>query len=170
MSKAPETPRRQRGFTSAAKLLEKSIRTTGEGRGFAVAKLLTQWEEVVGPELAAACTPVDVKYSREGGMGATLTILTTGPLAQKVQMKQLVILEKVNACYGYRAIARLRITQTAPNGFAEGQVAFGHKPKVHPEPAPITPQAQALADGVENTELRLALAALAANVMAKQKR
>ena len=170
MSKAPETPRRHRGFTSAGKLLENRIRATGEVRGFAVAKLLTQWAEVVGPELAAACTPVDVKYGRDGGMGATLTILTTGPMAQKVQMKQLVILERVNACYGYRAIARLRITQTAPTGFAEGQVAFDHKPKAPRELAPVTPQAQALADGVENTELRLALAALAANVMAKQKR
>ena len=75
------------------------------------------------------------------------------------------IREKVNAVYGYGAIARVRVTQTAPEGFAEGQAVF--------EPAPAEPdapeiddgRAREIAAGVEDDELRAALEALARNVM-----
>lgn len=168
MTKAPYQNRRASGFTSAAKLLQPRIRAASEGRGFAVSRVLTHWDEVVGPAIARACRPVDVKYGREG-MGATLTLLTTGPMAHMVEMQKIQILERVNACYGHRAIARLRITQTAPTGFAEGQTAFAAAPR-HPEPAPVDERARAEADGITDTELRLALAALAANVLSKRKR
>lgn len=168
MKKAPEI-RRAMGFTPASKLLQPRIRAAGEKRGFAVARLLTHWDEVVGPSIAAACRPVDVKYGREG-MGATLTLLVSGPMAPLVEMQRMQILERVNACYGYRAIARLRITQTAPTGFAEGQATFAAAPRRPPDPAPVDDRAMAVADGVADTELRLALAALAANVLSKRKR
>lgn len=167
MSKPPDQNRRAMGFTSAARLLGPRIRAASEGRGFAVARLLTHWDEVVGPMVARACRPVDVKYGREG-MGATLTILTSGPMAPMVEMQKPQILERVNACYGYRAIARLRITQTAPTGFAEGQTAFA--PAARPDPPAVDARAMAATEGVADTELRLALAALAANVASKRKR
>lgn len=168
MKKAPEI-RRAMGFTPASKLLQPRIRAVGEARGFAVARLLTHWDEVVGPAIAAACRPVDVKYGREG-MGATLTLLVSGPMAPLVEMQRMQILDRVNACYGYRAIARLRITQTAPRGFAEGQAAFAAAPRRPPDPVPVDDRAMAAAEGVADTELRLALAALAANVLSKRKR
>lgn len=172
MSKAPEI-RRGSGFTPAARLLQSRIRAAGEKRGFAVSRLLTHWEEIVGPQIAAACRPVEVKYGREG-MGAALTLLVSGPMAPMVEMQKAQILDRVNACYGYRAIARLRITQTAatgfapmpaaaPAGFAEAQDGFAAAPK-----AP-DPRAVAAAEGIADTELRLALAALAANVLGKRK-
>ena len=43
---------------------------------------------------------------------------------------------RVNAAYGYNAIARLRITQTAPTGFAEGQAQFAPEPKREATPDP----------------------------------
>ena len=53
MAKKPEQFRRHaRGFESAAGLLKQRIRAAGETRGFAVSRLLTHWEEIVGPETA----------------------------------------------------------------------------------------------------------------------
>lgn len=160
--------RRKRGFTPAADLMRERIRAAGESRGFAVTHLLTRWEEVAGPTIAAFCRPVEVRHAK-GGLGATLTLLTTGPVAPLVEMRKSEIIERVNACYGYRAIARLRITQTAAHGFSEGAAEFTHKSPAPPDP--ITPDANAheAAKGIEDTELRLALAALAANVRAKTK-
>jgi hypothetical protein len=40
----------------------------------------------------------------------------------------------VNAAYGYNAISRVRLTQTAPTGFAEGQAQFAARAKVAPAP------------------------------------
>jgi len=162
---ADRKTRRARGFTAAADLVRDRIRTAGESRGFAVTRLLTRWEEVAGPTIAAFCRPVEVRHAK-GGLGATLTVLTTGPVAPLVEMRKVEIIERVNACYGYRAVARLRITQTAPQGFAEPAAPF-----VRPRSAPPVPDAgaQAAAAGIEDTELRLALATLAANLRARAK-
>ncbi len=157
-----------RGFSRAATLMQTRIRTASEERGFAVTRLLTHWAEVVGDATAGTATPVNVSYGK-GGMGATLTLLTTGAQAPMLEMQKEQIREKVNACYGYRAIARVRITQTAPTGFSEGRVAFTPAPKARRVPSPATKAAaETLADAVESNELRTALAALGANVLTKQ--
>ena len=104
-------------------------------------------------------------------MGATLTLLTTGAQAPMLEMQKEKLRERVNAVYGYNAIARIRITQTAPVGFAEGQVDFSHRPKVAPAPA-VPPEtleaATSLAAPVTDDGLRAALERLARNVLTKQ--
>jgi len=158
-----------RGFSRAATLMQARIRRASESRGFAVSRILTHWPEIVGTETAAICKPVKVSYA-QGGMGATLTLLTTGAQAPMLEMQKPAIREKVNACYGYNAIARIVITQTAPTGFAEGQAQFTHAPRAEKTPDPETLQAvQDLADGVADTKLRLALEALGTNVLSKSK-
>lgn len=158
-----------RGFKSAAGLLQSRIRSASQSRGFAETRLLTHWAEIVGPEIAAQAHPVKVGYGR-GAMGATLTILTTGAVAPMIEMQKEQIRERVNTCYGYTAISRVMITQTAPTGFSEGQVQFTPAPK----PARrISPQAKAqaaeVARDVTDDGLRSALETLAGNVLSKPK-
>lgn len=158
------------GFAPTARLLQSRIRTASESRGFAVSRLLTHWEEIVGESVSRIANPVDVSYGRQG-LGATLTLLTTGPNAPLLEMQKEQVRERVNACYGYRAISRIRITQTAPTGFAEGHVAFGHAPRqtpATPEPALVQAAAAATAT-IQSDDLRLALEALGTNVLQKQK-
>ena len=148
------------GFSRAAALMQTRIRSASEKRGFAVTRLLTHWAEVVGAATAQIATPVNVSYGK-GGMGATLTLLTTGAQAPMLQTDLPRIQKRVNACYGYAAIARIRITQTAPTGFAEGQANFAPAPK-QPPPAPpvITDAARAVAAPVNDESLRHALESL----------
>ena len=167
--KAPQTPggaaRRGRGFERTSSLLRDRIRTASEGRGHIGAKLAAHWAEIVGPEIASRARPVKVGYSGKG-LGATLTLLTTGPDAPVLEMERERIRERVNAVYGFGAIARVRVTQTAPEGFAEGQARFAPAP---PEPAPADPpddgRAREFARGVGDADLREALEALARNVI-----
>ncbi len=158
--------RRKKGFERAARLADKQIRTAGESRGFAVARLLTHWNDIVGPDLCDIAEPVDVSYGR--GFGATLTLLTKGATAPMVEMQKERIRERVNACYGYAAIQKIRLTQTSAHGFAEGQTGFTPKPKraVRPEHRDA---AAALAGDVASTDLKQALETLGANVLAKRK-
>ena len=163
----PATPKtHRRGFRRAATLVERDIREAGESRGFAVSRLLTHWAEVAGPSLAARTRPVKVSYAK-GGFGATLTVLTTGAEAPMVEMQAEALRERVNACYGYSAISRIRVTQTAPTGFAEGQASFDHAPR-QPKtttPDPVTRQKAAeTAQPVSDPGLRTALETLGANV------
>lgn len=172
MSKAPPThkSRRKRGFERASNLVANRIRTVGEERGFAVSRLLTHWAEVVGPDIAGMSRPVDVNYGR--GFGATLTLLTTGAEAPMLEMQKETVRDRVNACYGYAAIQKVRITQTSATGFSEGRASFDHtsKSQKHPSPKPITPAARTVAKDVADTDLRSALEQLGANVFSKSER
>lgn len=162
-----ERPATTRGFTRAASLLQSRIRRAGESRGFAVSRLLTRWEEIAGADIAAMARPVKVSYS-QGGFGATLTLLTTGAHAPVLEMQKERLRARVNAAYGYNAIARLRITQTAPEGFAEAQAAYAG-----PGPRPLAPDPEALreaarlAEPVADDGLREALETLARNVLSR---
>lgn len=160
-----------RGFQAAASLLGPQIRKVGEARGFAVSRLLTHWAEIAGAEIALCARPVKIGYTK-GGFGATLTLLTTGPAAPMVQMQLPRLREKVNACYGYNAIARITITQTAPTGFAEGQASFTPAPKAAlatPDPR-VAASARAVTSDIADDGLRDALEHLATNVLTKQNR
>ncbi len=171
--KEPRHTGTTRGFSRAGGLVQPRIRAATEGRGFGEARVLTHWAEIVGDDIAAIAHPVEISYGRgTNALGATLVVLTTGANAPMLEMQKVRICDKVNACYGYRAIARVRITQTAATGFAEGKITFGHKPKVaDPTPDPvIAEQAAQTAQGVENDTLRLALETLATNVLTKLKR
>lgn len=170
----PDTPRpkaparRMRGFEAAGGLLRERIRTAGETRGFAVSRLLTHWPEVVGEEIAAQTLPVKIGYSK-GGFGATLTLLVRGASAPMLQMQLPRIRDKVNAVYGYNAIARVILTQTAPTGFAEGQAQFTPAPKraAPPPPPEVLARAAASAEPIADEGLRSALERLAQNVLTR---
>jgi hypothetical protein len=93
-------------------------------RGFAATALLTEWPTVVGAELARFTIPDKVLWPRRhedrtdaGGQsawraeGATLVLKVDGPRAIELQHRAEQILERVNAYFGYRAIAQLRFLQ-----------------------------------------------------------
>lgn len=166
------TQRRKRGFERTSGLLQKQIRRAGETRGFAVSRLLTHWAEIVGEQTASMALPVKVSYSH-AGMGATLTVLTKGVFAPMLQADLVRIKDRVNACYGYAAISRIHITQTAPIGFSEGQVSFEHAPTAALD-APCDPKiaanARRVASPVVSDDLRSALEALGENVLSRSKR
>jgi hypothetical protein len=173
-AKVPPTPNpehRRRGFEPAFGLMKDQVRAAGETRGFAVARLLTHWAEVAGPEMAAKTRPVKIGYGRGGSgaeMGATLTLLVKAAEAPMVQMALPVLQERVNAVYGYAAIRHIHLTQTAATGFAEGQAAFAPAPKAAPVPDPaVTRQAQEAADGIGDPGLRSALEQLAQNILTR---
>ncbi|MEY8830859.1 DUF721 domain-containing protein [Sedimentitalea sp. XS_ASV28] len=159
-----------RGFKRTASVLSDRIRKAGESRGFAVSRLLTHWAEIAGPDVASIARPVNVTYGR-GGFGATLTLLTTGAQAPMLEMQKEALRTKVNAVYGYNAISRVRITQTAATGFAEGQALFQTpKPASEPTLAPeILASASQAASPIENDDLRQALERLGRNVLSKSK-
>ncbi len=169
MQGATGKPRKAKGFRQAGRLVEREIREVGESRGFAVSRLLTHWAEIAGEGLAGRTRPVDVKYGRSG-LGATLTVLTTGAEAPMVEMSKEKLRERVNACYGYNAISRIRVTQTAPTGFAEGQADFDHAPKAplptKPDPADIARAAETAAP-VTDPGLRAALENLGARILSR---
>ena len=160
-----------RRFRKAARrvstLVDRDVKRLGETRGFSETRLLTHWTEIAGADVAAICRPVKVGFPR-GGFGAVLTLLTTGAQAPMLAMRLPQLRERVNACYGYAAISRIDVTQTAPVGFAEAQVAFASAPKPTPEPDTRAEAAAAnAARAVGDDGLRAALERLGTNIISK---
>lgn len=166
-----EAPRKRfaRGFVQTGGILNLHIRKATEKRGFLETRLLTQWAEIAGASTAATCRPVKVSYGRDG-FGATLTLLTNGANAPLLQAQLPKIRERVNACYGYAAISRIRLTQTAETGFAEAQAAFTSrpttgtaKPRIEKLPEPV----QKSVSAISSDPLRSALEVLGKNILSR---
>ena len=148
-------------------LVDRHVKGAGRKRGFAVMRLVTHWVEIVGEETAEMAQPVDIGYAREG-FGATLTLLTTGAHAPVLQTLLPQIREKVNACYGHNAISRIRITQTAPDGFWTSQSDQTGNSKNPKEPAPeIRKASSSIVGELENQDLKQALERLGASVLSR---
>lgn len=171
---AKAAPRKARGFLHAAALSSDHVRGAFSRRGFAESRVLTEWDAIVGEALAPMCRPVKVSYSA-GGFGATLIAMTDGARAPEVEMLGPRIIERVNAFYGYRAISRFKVVQTAAGmgagGFAEPSRGFDRRGAPKPIPRAVSEdEARAIASavlGVESDALRGALDRLGRNIISR---
>jgi hypothetical protein len=168
------------GFQAAGALVGRQIRAGAAARGFAVTRVLTDWPELAGPELARLCRPVRVSYGRKG-LGATLVIETPGAAAPLVQTRVEALRARINAVYGYNAIARVQVQQggmAVLHGLAEAPAAFaGPAPALKSDNLALPSQAAraraeavlgALGEGVTDERLKAALDRLAMNVLGRR--
>lgn len=155
--------RKSRGFLRTGGVLATQIRKVSEKRGFVETRLLTHWAEFVGASIAKIAQPVKVNYARDS-LGATLTVLTTGASAPILQMQIPAIIERVNACYGYSAISKIKITQTAQIGFNQAQSALEHPKPTIPLSPNATKDIDTTVENVANQDLKDALARLGKNI------
>lgn len=173
--KAP--PRRGRPFRRASAILAARVQSVAERQGFAKREILTRWAEIAGPSLAEKATPLRLTYAR-GGMGATLLVHAQGAVAHEVELQAPLLRERLNAVFGYNAVARVKITQAGArtSGFAEGQAGFAPAPAAAPQPVkpPLSETtkraAAAMTEGVLDGPLRAALATLAQNALSRPPR
>ena len=163
-----------KGFRRASSLISKRVKEASETRGFAQARLLTHWEEVVGMDTAKIAQPVKVSYIKKG-LGGTLTLLCNGANAPFVEMEKEQIRIRVNSVYGYNAITEIKITQIAAMGFSKAQAIFEGGPTPHnpphlPAASRVTREAaKEMVASIHDAEFTRALEALAKNVLSKQK-
>jgi hypothetical protein len=165
------------GVKAVGSFLPGLTRKAFEKYGFSAASLITDWPAIVGRELAASTAPERLKWPRQvergeddsapsgpsgpasasrGRPGATLVLRVDGAHALTVQYGARQIIERINAYFGYAAVAELRLVQ-APVG--EGLLP----PK--PERRRLEPLTAEVA-GVADAGLRDALARLGAGIRA----
>jgi len=155
-----------------ADLVAPALGKTLAARGFAAADVVMAWPQIMGERLAGVCEPVSLEWprgakAREAGAldqrgSATLVIRVEGAFGLEAQHLAPVILERVNAYFGWRCADRLVIRQ--------GRVT--RKAKTRSRPAPPDAQAlargQEIAAGITDENLREALARLGALVLTKR--
>ena len=159
---AARSGRQAHGLRAVATQLNRVTAAVRRRRGLTEAGLFADWAAIVGEELAAECMPQRLVRGADG-IGGTLHVRVTGPLALELQHLEPVVIERINGYFGYRAIARLALHQGPLAPRAKRPAAPTPKADARIE-AQLSPQLAAIAD--EN--LRDALARLGREVLVRQ--
>lgn len=108
---------------------QRALDPAARARGFATTAILSEWNAIVGSELAQFTAPDRVVWPRRReereqpdaprgrrDEGAVLVLRVDGPRSIEVQHRSGQILERVNAYFGYRAVIEMRILQAPVRG------------------------------------------------------
>jgi hypothetical protein len=84
-------------------------------QGFSSFEIVTHWDEIVGPEIAAHAEPVRMQWMRgrdgEDPVPATLVLRAEGPAALEIAHQAGIIIERVNRYLGWRAVGGVALRQ-----------------------------------------------------------
>lgn len=134
--------------------------------GFSAASLIMDWPAIMGRDFAQYASPERIRWPRvadrtededagasAGRSGAVLVLRVDGAKALDVQYRAQQIIERINAYFGYAAVAQLRVIQAPMPAVPAERV-----PRARAEPL-----AREVA-GVADAGLRDALARLGAEI------
>jgi hypothetical protein len=84
-------------------------------QGFTSCAIVTHWDDIVGPEIAAFAEPIRMQWIRsrdpDESPPATLVLRVEGPAAIEIQHMSGVIVERVNRYLGWQAVGTLALRQ-----------------------------------------------------------
>jgi hypothetical protein len=117
------------GAKAVGSMVPSLTRKAFERFGFSTASLLTDWAHIVGADLARYSSPDRLKWPRGGTadsdgepgdgpsrQGATLVLRVDLGRGIDIQYKARQLIERINAHFGYRAVAEIRIIQAPVEG------------------------------------------------------
>ncbi|HYF53989.1 MAG TPA: DciA family protein [Salinarimonas sp.] len=152
-----------------ADLIDACLGPALAAQGFAASDVIASWPEIVGERLAAFSQPVKLEWPRrtrgaapEERAPATLVVRVEGAFALEMQHLAPLVMERVNARYGWRCVGKVVLKQ--------GPVR--RLPKAAPRPRPLDEATlgaiQAATAGVGDQGLRAALDRLGRAVAASR--
>ncbi|HLW27634.1 MAG TPA: DciA family protein [Kiloniellales bacterium] len=150
--------RRSRSPQALARFVPKLTRPALRGFSRAEAVLLTDWEEIVGRQVATYTQPVKLTFpKRDERINATLHLRVHPAMALDLQHSGDLLAERINTHFGYGLVARLRLIQ-APLHRREERRPLSLPPDLPHDRAQVLERKLA---GIEDGDLRKALEALA---------
>lgn len=166
-----------RAGTVAARTLGSYVprltRKAFEKFGFATATLLTDWAVIVGPDTARYASPDRLRWPKgfdvldeagdvggRGRPGATLIVRAHAGRALDVQYRGQQIIDRINAYFGYRAVAELRIVQASFESRPAGAADVSPRTAINRLPKTIT----APLDRIDDAPLKAALERMRAGI------
>lgn len=151
---------RQAGAAPVGRLVLALLPPALRRRGLAAVAALADWPAIVGPELAARCRPIDLRFPR-GEKGGVLELWASAATALELQHSAPVLIERINGFLGFRAVSRILIRQRPLASMAIAE------PVPQPASSPDVEAAIAAATAsLAHEELRAALAALGRRLLA----
>ncbi|AQS42078.1 MAG: Hypothetical protein BHV28_13950 [Candidatus Tokpelaia hoelldobleri] len=163
------TGERKRGFLPLADMTAPILDPVLRRRAGLNIQLLECWPEIVGEDTAAMSQPLKILWPRrvhEGGEfePAALVIACEGFAAMKIQHESGEIIQRINAFFGFAAVARLKIEQKPL--YRQQQAV---KPALAINEAQKA-QLETMTASIENSRLRQALFCLGVGVLSDKNR
>jgi hypothetical protein len=98
-----------------ADLVAACVTDVFERQGFTSREIVTHWDDIVGPEIAALAEPIRMQWVRnrdpDESAPATLVLRVEGPAAIEIQHMSAVIVERVNRYLGWQAVGGIALRQ-----------------------------------------------------------
>lgn len=153
-------------------LVAKAVDPVLKRRAGMSAGLTAGWSGIVGEELAAHSQPLKIKWPKRAREAddafepATLVIAASGMWALRIQHQTGEIIGRVNAFFGYHAIARIAIEQKS---FADAakKPAQNAPPKLS---ADAVKRLEEMTSDIDDEDLRRSVKALGARIIAERKK
>lgn len=150
-----------------AELIDDCLAPALAAQGFAGRAVVALWPEIVGERLGARSRPLKIDWPRrrpapgEAAEPATLVVRVEGAFALDMQQMTPLVLERVNAHLGWRAVGRIVLKQ--------GPVSLPAAPPAPPKPDAALEATISRQVAVEDEGLREALVRLGSAVALRQR-
>lgn len=160
----------QEDLTSVSKTIMPLAKQLLGAKGMLEMEILSDWTAIVGEELAQYSLPQKISFRKDERSNGTLELLVlSGAFALEIQHRESQILNKINAYFGYDAVAKLKIIQNScPENFL-----FTKKPIDNVKKNLVSPEEHnyitEIIKDVDNNELRRHLEILGEAVLGSKK-
>ena len=145
---------RRRGLAPVAAAASRVAAPILQKRGLAEARIVTDWQAIAGDLVAQRSAPERLVRGRKGETGGTLRLRVAGSWGLEFQHIAPDLMARINAYFGYPAVARIQIVQ-AP-------LPDRRRPPARPMPLPPAAETRLAerAAKIEDPELRARVIAL----------
>lgn len=99
------------GLTPLSEGMNPLIKKLLGGKGLIQVDLFSSWKNIVGEEIAAYTAAIRIDYKKGKRDNGTLHLaVENGAFALEIGQQKLMILEKINAYFGYQAVSDIKIS------------------------------------------------------------
>jgi len=137
----------------------------------ALVTLLEHWPSIMGPEFARHTTPERLAFPRGRQDSAVLHLRVPSALAASLQHAEPHLIQRINGCFGYHAVGRLKLIHgPAPLPARTRRRRTGILAPVDaPPPEAAPPAIRDATAGISDPDLRNALIRLGTAILARQR-
>lgn len=157
-------------LTGIGKTIRPLVRQLLGKNGTMQLELMTNWEEIIGKSLAEYTMVQKISFNKDERTNGTLFLsVLGGAFALEIENKKTIILRKINAFFGYEAINKIKIKQTADaENFLLNKNVYD-KPKKNLVSTEQKSYITELTEGVKNENLRSKLERIGCEILNNKK-
>ena len=107
---APKSARFPYGPNEIGNSLMNVIKGFGKKYGFINSDILTDWEKIAGPDLAAKISPVKLSFPMGQRNNGTLYVkIKNSSFSSVIQYQFPTVIDRVNTYFGYNAVSKIHL-------------------------------------------------------------